>query len=153
MIQSVNPVIYQYRVHVCELMLSQYFVLVTLLWCHIQYCIWMSDLLYILIIYYDMIWYIYIYNCNWVDIQWQQYSTHLHTNSTQVDTRWQQYSTHLHANSTQVDTRWQQYSTHLHTNNTQNTENGTYITITKLNIHNNKKLTKCTFEALSARGA
>jgi hypothetical protein len=35
----------------------------------------------------------------------------------------------------------QQYSTHLHTNGTQNTENGTYITITKLNIHNNKKLT------------
>jgi serine phosphatase RsbU (regulator of sigma subunit) len=36
----------------------------------------------------------------------------------------------------------QQYSTHLRTNNTQNTENGTYITIAKLNIHNNKKLTK-----------
>jgi hypothetical protein len=34
-----------------------------------------------------------------------------------------------------VDTRWQQYSTHLHTNSTQNTENGTYITIKKLNIH------------------
>jgi hypothetical protein len=40
-----------------------------------------------------------------------------------------------------VDTRWQQYSTHLHTNNTQNAENGTYITIKKLNIHNNIKLT------------
>jgi hypothetical protein len=40
-----------------------------------------------------------------------------------------------------IDTRWQQYSTHLHTNNTQNTENGKYITIKKLNIHNNKKLT------------
>jgi hypothetical protein len=39
-----------------------------------------------------------------------------------------------------VDTQWQQYSTHLHTNNTQNTENRTYITIKKLNIHNNKKL-------------
>jgi hypothetical protein len=46
---------------------------------------------------------IYIYNCNW------------------------------------VDARWQQYSSHLHTNNTQNTENGTHITITKLNAHNNKK--------------
>jgi hypothetical protein len=32
-----------------------------------------------------------------------------------------------------VDTRWQKYSTHLHTNNTKNTENGTYITIKKLN--------------------
>jgi hypothetical protein len=26
--------------------------------------------------------YIYIYNRNWVDTQWQQYTTHLHTNST-----------------------------------------------------------------------
>jgi hypothetical protein len=26
---------------------------------------------------------IYIFNCNWVDTRWQQYSTHLHTNSTQ----------------------------------------------------------------------
>jgi hypothetical protein len=40
-----------------------------------------------------------------------------------------------------VDTRWQQHSTHLHTNSTHNTENGTYITIKKLNIHNNNKLT------------
>jgi hypothetical protein len=24
-----------------------------------------------------------MYNCNWVDTRWQQYSTHLHTNSTQ----------------------------------------------------------------------
>jgi hypothetical protein len=42
------------------------------------------------------------------------------------------------------DTRWQQYCTHLHTNSTQNTENGTYITIKKLNIlvHNNKKINK-----------
>jgi hypothetical protein len=39
-----------------------------------------------------------------------------------------------------VDTRWRQYSTHLHTNNTQNTEKVTYITIKKLNIHNNKKI-------------
>jgi hypothetical protein len=27
-----------------------------------------------------------IFNCNWVDTQWQQYSTHLHTNSTQNNT-------------------------------------------------------------------
>jgi hypothetical protein len=24
-----------------------------------------------------------LFNCNWVDTRWQQYSTHLHTNSTQ----------------------------------------------------------------------
>ena len=40
-----------------------------------------------------------------------------------------------------VDTRWQRYSSHLHTNSTPNTKNGTYITITKLNTHNNKNLT------------
>jgi hypothetical protein len=34
-----------------------------------------------------------------------------------------------------VDTRWQQFSTHLHTNSAQNTENGTYLTIKKLNRH------------------
>jgi hypothetical protein len=39
-----------------------------------------------------------------------------------------------------VDTRWQQYSTHLHANSTRNTENGTYITIKKLNIHKKKYL-------------
>jgi hypothetical protein len=39
-----------------------------------------------------------------------------------------------------VGTRWQQYSSHLHTTNIQNTEKGTYITITELNIHNNKKI-------------
>jgi hypothetical protein len=26
------------------------------------------------------------YNCNWFDTRWQQYSTHLHTNSTQNGT-------------------------------------------------------------------
>jgi hypothetical protein len=40
-----------------------------------------------------------------------------------------------------VDTRWQQYNTHLHTNSTQSTENGTYITIKQLNIHNNQNIT------------
>jgi hypothetical protein len=30
--------------------------------------------------------------------------------------------------------RWQQYSTHLHTNSTQNTQNGTYITIKKMEV-------------------
>jgi len=42
---------------------------------------------------------IYFVNCNWVDTRWQQYSAHLHTNSTQNNTM------------------------------TQNTQNGTYITI------------------------
>jgi prolyl oligopeptidase PreP (S9A serine peptidase family) len=55
-----------------------------------------------------------------------------------VDTQWQQYSTCLHTNSTQVDTRWQQYSTHLHTNSTQNTENGTYIRPPKIKRNNQK---------------
>jgi len=27
-----------------------------------------------------------IFNCNWVDTRWQQYSTHLHTNNTQNNT-------------------------------------------------------------------
>jgi hypothetical protein len=27
--------------------------------------------------------YLFIFNCNWVDTRWQQYSTHLHTNNTQ----------------------------------------------------------------------
>jgi hypothetical protein len=27
--------------------------------------------------------YLFIFNRNWVDTRWQQYSTHLHTNSTQ----------------------------------------------------------------------
>jgi hypothetical protein len=28
-----------------------------------------------------------IVNCNWVDTRWQQYITHLHTNSTQNNTK------------------------------------------------------------------
>jgi hypothetical protein len=28
-----------------------------------------------------------IFNCNWVDIRWQYYSTHLHTNKTQHNTK------------------------------------------------------------------
>ena len=30
---------------------------------------------------------IYFVNCNWVDTRWQQFCTHLHTNSTQKDTK------------------------------------------------------------------
>jgi hypothetical protein len=40
-----------------------------------------------------------VFNCNWVDTWWQQYSTHLHTNNTQNNTM------------------------------RQNAQNGTYITI------------------------
>jgi hypothetical protein len=53
--------------------------------------------------------YLFIFNRNWVDTRWQQYSTH------------------------SVDTRWQQYSTHVHTNCTQNTGNGKYIIKRKKN--------------------
>jgi hypothetical protein len=68
-------------------------------------------------------------NCNWVDTRWQQYSTHLHTDSTAVQYTFthRQYSSTVHIYTQTV----QQYSTHLHTNNTQNTEKGTYITIKK----------------------
>jgi hypothetical protein len=27
--------------------------------------------------------YLFIFNCNWIDARWQQYSTHLRTNNTQ----------------------------------------------------------------------
>jgi hypothetical protein len=59
-------------------------------------------ILHYITLYYIILYYICIFNCNW------------------------------------VDTRWQQYSSHLHTNSTQNTQNRTYITITKLNMPNNK---------------
>jgi hypothetical protein len=44
-------------------------------------------------------------------------------------------------NCSWVDTQWQQYGSHLHTNSTQNTENGTYRIIKKLDMQSNKKLT------------
>jgi hypothetical protein len=47
--------------------------------------------------------FIYLFNRNWVDTRWQQYST------LSVDTRWQQYSTHTaHIRLTPGS------STHLH---------------------------------------
>ena len=39
-----------------------------------------------------MIGYIFV-NCNWVSTRWQQYSTHLHTNSTQNDKKQTIYRT------------------------------------------------------------
>jgi hypothetical protein len=38
------------------------------------------------LIIYDIIYDIFI-NCSWVVTRWQQFSTHLHTNSTQNDTK------------------------------------------------------------------
>ena len=63
-------------------------------WDMIRYMMW-CDVIYMIYIIYDvmwcdMIWYDMIYdilfNCNWVDTRWQQYSTHLHINSTQNNT-------------------------------------------------------------------
>jgi hypothetical protein len=34
-------------------------------------------------IHYSLRVHLFIFNCNWVDTRWQQYSTHLHRNSTQ----------------------------------------------------------------------
>jgi hypothetical protein len=77
-------------------------------WSELRWSSWGQNTMYISVtLHWGYLWYdiyIYIFNCNW------------------------------------VDTRWQQYSTHLHTNSTQNTENGTYMTIKKLNIHKNQKL-------------
>ena len=74
------------------------------IWCDTRYTIWYNmiydtiydiryDTIYDMIWYmirYDMIWYMIWYdtfvNCNWVATRWQQYSTHLHTNSTQNNT-------------------------------------------------------------------
>jgi hypothetical protein len=75
----------------------------------------------------------------------QQYSIHVHTNSTaavQYTCTHKQYSSstvHMYTQTVQ-----QQYSTHVHTNSTQNntmkqnTQNGTYITV-RIHKHNNKK--------------
>jgi hypothetical protein len=53
------------------------------IWYMVWYDIWWYDMMLYGI--YDMIYDIWydIFNCNWVDPRWQQYSTHLHTNSTQ----------------------------------------------------------------------
>jgi len=63
-------------------------------------------------------------NCNWVDTRWQQYSTHLYTNSIQnntIDTNSTQNNT-IDTNSTQnntIDTNSTQNNT-IDTNSTQN---------------------------------
>jgi hypothetical protein len=60
-----------------------------------------------------MIWYDIFVSCNWVDTRWQQYSTHLHTDSTQNDTMKQ-----ITQNGTE--------------------QNGTERNVTERNMHNNK---------------
>jgi hypothetical protein len=44
----------------------------------VYYCTTVSALLLLLLLL------LLLFNCNWVDTRWQQYSTHLHTNSTQT---------------------------------------------------------------------
>jgi len=83
----------------------------------IWYDIWYDALWYDMIWYVDMTWYSMIYHmiydmmwcdmmsCDvmWCDI-WYMISN-IFVNCNSVDTRWQQYSTHLHTNSTQNDTK------------------------------------------------
>ena len=47
-------------------------------------------------IWYDMIWCDIFGDYNWVDTRWQQYSTHLHTNSTQYTFTHKQYTVHIY---------------------------------------------------------
>ena len=70
--------------------------MIYMIWCDtiydIYYMVWYDIWydIYDMIRYMIYIWYDTLYdisvNCNWVDTRWQQYSTHLHTNSTQNDT-------------------------------------------------------------------
>ena len=57
------------------------------IWYMIWYTIWCD------MIWYDMVWYmIYMFvNCNWVATRWQQYSTHLHTQTIHGTTQNKQY--------------------------------------------------------------
>jgi hypothetical protein len=66
----------------------------------------------------------------------QQYSTHLHTNSTAVQYTFiqKQYSSTVHIYTQIV----QQYSKHLHTNNAQ--KNKMKTKYKEQNIHNNKNI-------------
>jgi hypothetical protein len=97
-------------------------------------------------IWYDMIWYDMIwYDMIWYDMIWYDMIWYDMIYDMMYDVMWCMiyvmiYDSYYIFNRNWVDTRWQQYSTHLHTNNTQNTENRTYITIKKLNIHNNKNI-------------
>jgi len=47
---------------------------------------------------------IYFFNCNWVDTRWQQYSTHLHTDSTQNNTMKTEYTEQSKHNNTNTYT-------------------------------------------------
>jgi len=50
--------------------------------CHILYYMYTHTHTHTHICRYDI-----LVNCNWVDTQWQQYSTHVHTNNTQNNTK------------------------------------------------------------------
>jgi hypothetical protein len=92
-----------------------------MIWYHdmVWYDIWymICDIWYDMICYdtirYDMLWYDMIWYMIWYVMIW----CYIFVNCNWVATRWQQYNTHLHTNSTQNNTM------------KQNTENGTYITI------------------------
>ena len=84
------------------------------------------DMIYDMIcfmIWYDMIWYdmiwlirydmiydmIYLLDCNWIVTRWQQYSTHVHTNSTQNDTNKQYIEQHNFGRVRAVPRLWELY--------------------------------------------
>jgi hypothetical protein len=71
----------------------------------------------------------------------QQYSAHLHTNSTAVQYTFthKQYSSTVHIHTQTV----QPYSTHSHTNSTQNIKSGTYITIKRKKLGSARKCGPC----------
>jgi hypothetical protein len=110
-----------------------WYYIIWLIWYMIWYIIWLIwyDWYYIWYDWYDIIWYDW-YDMIWYDMIFIWYMV-----------RYMIYNMIMIwlFNCNWVDTRLQQYSRHLHTTNTQITQNGTYKTITKLSIHNNKKLT------------
>jgi hypothetical protein len=94
-----------------------------MIWYDVKYMIF-YDLLYDVmwnIVWYDVIWYIIWYDVMWYDIWCAIYDIRCDmiysVNCSWVATRWQQYSTHLHTNSTQNNTM------------KRNTQNRTYITV------------------------
>jgi hypothetical protein len=113
--------------------------LIYMIWYDMIYDVW-CDMIYDTI-WNDMTIYDIIYDMMWCDVIWYDI-WHI----TRYDTIWYDIGCDMIYviydliwydifNCNWVDTRWQQYSAHLHSSNTQNTENGTYITIKKLNIH------------------
>jgi len=91
------------------------------IWCDMIYDIMWYDVMWYMIwymIWYNMIWYGMIwYDMICYDVMWYDIWYDIFVNCDWVDSRLQQYSTHLHTNSTQNNTM------------KQITENGTYVTI------------------------